>query len=60
MKTMKDQIIRIVLSIIDLAFSFYIQVKTGKTMAVLYGYCIIIIIYDIKEILKKNSSNEGK
>ena len=49
---MKDQIIRIVLSIIALAFSFYIQVKTGKTMAVLYGYCIIIIIYDIKEIFK--------
>lgn len=53
MEKIRDQLIRVLISIIALLFSFYIQVKTGKSMAVLYGYCIINIIYDGKEIYKR-------
>ena len=53
MKKYYDQISTIIISIVALFVCFRIQINTGHNMAILYGYCIINIIFNVKEIIRK-------
>ena len=53
MKKYYDQISTLIISIVALFVCCRIQLNTGQSMAILYGYCIVNIIFDVKDIIRK-------